>query len=250
MCEREVSAGRRRAGAGGAERARASQPAEAVSDGSRGAGGAGWGAPGTTHGSGGFRAGVGSCASVAGRCVPTGSSLFAAPFPGARGSPRRREAKVGSAAAFQSPAPNPRSPRIPAPVPSPALCRSAVWSPKGTAGQACGSHSRRGGEPRRSAWAPLASLPGASPQSVISVSLPLTPCPQSLSSAPGSGEKTPGIHVSASPAHQPPGVAPGGSPESQPRRRKPRGQTPCGGPPRRGLGAEAVRPGLSFVLPG
>lgn len=127
--------------------------------------------------------------------------LFAVrgPVSGREGdSPRRREAKVGSAAAFQSPAPNPASPASPAPVPSPALCRSAVWSPKGAAGQACGSHSRHGGEPRRLAWAPLASLPGASSQPVdFSISAP-HPRPQTLSSAPGSREKTPGIHVFAS----------------------------------------------------
>lgn len=113
-------------------------------------------------------------------------------FPEAAGGKGRVRSRV------PEPCPQPRIPRIPAPVPSPALCRSAVWSPKGAAGQACGSHSRHGGEPRRLAWAPLASLPGASSQPVdFSISAP-HPRPQTLSSAPGSREKTPGIHVFAS----------------------------------------------------
>lgn len=93
--------------------------------------------------------GWGSCTSVVGPRVPTRSSLVAAlSLPGTRrGIPRRRE--VGSTASFRSPSPAPASPASLylsqsslGACPSPALCGSAVWPPKGNVGPACGSKGR------------------------------------------------------------------------------------------------------------
>lgn len=128
-----------------APRARERAGAAAVSDGRGGVGRGGCGAPGTTPGPGGFRAGWGSCASIVALASPLvlhGSQPSLYPVPG--GIPERK-AKGGSAARFRSPAlashpPKPWTSQSfrPEPPPSPALFGRAVWSPRGNVGRACG----------------------------------------------------------------------------------------------------------------
>lgn len=148
-----------------------------MSDGRGGGGGVGWGAPSTTQGSGGFRAGVGFL--HLNRWPMRAHSFLAGRgplFTGARlGDPQAARGRVQGA--FRSPSPVPASlaptptptpRRIPVPLPAftrslslPSSLRECSLAPKGECRAGFWfrwAHSCRG-KSRNWAWVSLASLP-------------------------------------------------------------------------------------------